>query len=97
MREYPCSLVRVIDGNTIEAIFDLGFNITIKQHIRLYGVANTEESKKILMDIVPKSFVGAVRIQQKNKASRVMGYISVETTNDKIDINELLVAQGHTI
>lgn len=97
MREYPCNLIRVIDGNTVEAFFDLGFNITIKQNIRLYGVANTEESKKLLMDIMPNAFVCAVRIQQKNKASRVMGHISVESTTDKININELLVAQGHAI
>jgi hypothetical protein len=28
-------IIRVIDGDTIEAIIDLGFNIHLKQNIRL--------------------------------------------------------------
>ena len=36
MYEYKCKLERVIDGNTIEAEIDLGFNVVVRQRIRLY-------------------------------------------------------------
>ena len=38
MYTYLCNTVRVIDGNTVDAIIDLGFNVTIRQRIKLYGV-----------------------------------------------------------
>lgn len=41
---YGATLLRVIDGDTIELMVDLGFNIHHKMRVRLYGV-NTPESR----------------------------------------------------
>ena len=38
MHTYKCQTIRVVDGNTVDAIIDLGFNVTISQRIKLYGV-----------------------------------------------------------
>ena len=38
MYEYKCKLTRVIDGNTIDAEIDLGFNVIVRQRIRLFGI-----------------------------------------------------------
>ena len=38
MYTYQCNIIRVIDGNTVDANIDLGFNVTIRQRIKLYGV-----------------------------------------------------------
>ena len=38
MYTYQCNTIRVIDGNTVDATIDLGFNVTIRQRIKLYGV-----------------------------------------------------------
>lgn len=38
MYEYRCTLVRVIDGDTIDADIDLGFGVRYKERIRLYGI-----------------------------------------------------------
>ena len=52
MYTYQCNIIRVIDGNTVDAIIDLGFNVTIRQRIKLYGVnvkevrSNNEEDRK---------------------------------------------------
>ena len=35
MYEYKCMTVRVVDGNTIDAEIDLGFNVLVKQRIKL--------------------------------------------------------------
>jgi len=38
MFEYNCVLDRVIDGDTVDATIDLGFDVTIHKRIRLYGI-----------------------------------------------------------
>ena len=44
MYTYEIKLDRVIDGDTIDAKIDLGFNISIKKRIRFMGI-NTPESR----------------------------------------------------
>jgi micrococcal nuclease len=39
---YKLSNIRVIDGDTIDADIDLGFHITVRQRIRLYGIDTPE-------------------------------------------------------
>ena len=39
MYEYKIKeLLKVVDGDTIDVLIDLGFNITIKQRVRLDGI-----------------------------------------------------------
>lgn len=35
-------LVKVVDGDTIDAVIDLGFNIFVEKRIRLYGIDTPE-------------------------------------------------------
>jgi micrococcal nuclease len=44
MYTYKIKLDRVIDGDTIDAEIDLGFNVSIKKRIRFAGI-NTPESR----------------------------------------------------
>jgi len=48
---YKAKLLRVIDGDTIDAMIDLGFNIWIKQRIRLFEI-NAPETRT--RDIIEK-------------------------------------------
>ena len=41
---YSAKLVRVVDGDTCDAMIDLGFNVWVKNRIRFYGV-DTWESR----------------------------------------------------
>lgn len=42
MFTYNCKILRVIDGDTVDIQIDLGFDISIKERVRLLGV-NTPE------------------------------------------------------
>ena len=43
MYEYNCTLVRVIDGDTVDVDIDLGFDTILKnQRIRLAGIDTPE-------------------------------------------------------
>ena len=45
MFEYKASLVKVVDGDTIDVDLDLGFGVWLKkQRVRFYGI-NTPESR----------------------------------------------------
>ena len=41
---YSCKLDRVVDGDTCDALIDLGFDTFVKKRIRFYGV-DTWESR----------------------------------------------------
>ena len=45
MYEYRCTVVKIIDGDTVDVDIDLGFGVWMKkQRIRLYGI-DTPESR----------------------------------------------------
>ena len=53
MFEYKLKVTRVVDGDTVDGLIDLGFNTFVKKRIRLYGInapetrtRDAEEKKK---------------------------------------------------
>ena len=44
MYEYSCTVDRGVDGDTIDVVLDLGFDIMFKSRVRLYGI-DTPESR----------------------------------------------------
>lgn len=98
MYEYPCQLIRVSDGNTIEANIDLGFGIKIEQKIRLFGVANTEEAKVVLSKILSRRFICRTVYNKRGKVGRVLGYVFVEDNDGNlISINDIMIDMGLAI
>jgi micrococcal nuclease len=49
MYEYACKVERVVDGDTIDVVLDLGFDILHKCRVRLYGI-DTPESRTRNLD-----------------------------------------------
>ena len=48
MYKYSAKLIRVIDGDTVDALIDLGFDVWVKKRIRLYGIDAPETRTKDL-------------------------------------------------
>ena len=44
MFEYPAQIYHIVDGDTVDAVLDLGFKVQTRQRIRLWGI-NTPESR----------------------------------------------------
>ena len=62
MFEYSCTIVKVIDGDTVDVDIDLGFGVWLKkQRIRLYGIDTPESRTRDLEEkkygLVAKAFV----------------------------------------
>ena len=105
---YSCKLERVVDGDTCDALIDLGFNTWAKRRIRFYGVDTWEcrtrdldEKKKGLAakaftkDLLENSDGGKFSIISHGvgKYGRVLGELFVK--GHEKSVNELLKENGH--
>ena len=105
---YSCKLVRVVDGDTCDAMIDLGFNVWVKNRIRFMGVdawesrtRNKEEkvkglaAKAYVKDLLENSDDGKFSIISHGvgKYGRVLGEIFVK--GHEQSVNELLKENGH--
>jgi micrococcal nuclease len=105
---YSAKLVRVVDGDTADAMIDLGFNTWVKKRIRFYGVdtwesrtRNLEEKKKGLAakayvkDLLENSDDGKFSVISYGlgKYGRVLGELFVK--GHDTSVNDLLKENGH--
>jgi micrococcal nuclease len=110
MYTYRVKLVRVIDGNTIDAEINLGFNVVMRQRIKLYGIAthgihtkDNEErergmaAKQRLTEILPKEFIVETILNKRGKVGRIMGILHIEEHDERININDAMVEEGHAV
>ena len=106
--EYSAKLIKVVDGDTCDALIDLGFDTWVQKRIRFYGVAtwesrtrNLEEKEKGLAakayvkDLLENSDEGkfAIRSHGVGKYGRVLGELFIKG-HDK-SVNDLLKENGH--
>jgi len=111
MYEYKARLIRVIDGDTIDADIDLGFGVWVRQRVKLYGI-NTPDSKSKdpevrdkgiasrnkLIEILPREFVVQTILNKRGKFGRVLGNLFVQVDeHHKQNINDTMVEEGVAI
>ena len=103
MYEYSCKVERVVDGDTVDVVLDLGFDILFKSRVRLYGIDTPESRTRDLDEKARGKMAGAylkeavdngtkVVIETKLKDSRgkygrVLGNVVV----DGVNINEAMI------
>lgn len=99
MYTYNLKLVRVKDGDTIEGIIDLGFNLSYTASIRLAETFAPElrtpegpRSKERLEQLLVGPLTVRTTLNHEfEKYGRVLGYI---TANNTVDVNKTLVTEG---
>jgi len=104
---YEASLIRVIDGDTVDAMLDLGFSTHRKVRIRFYGINTPEtrtrdaEEKKAgkkatarlveLLGANDNQFV--VRSHGVGKFGRCLGELFTEELGE-VSVNQTLIDEG---
>ena len=104
---YSAEVTRVVDGDTVDAFVDLGFDMHSKQRVRLFGINTPEcrtrnkEEKKAglaakarLVEMLRENknkCVIKTRLDKKGKFGRVLGILYV----NNCDLNTQLVKEGH--
>ena len=100
-------VTKVVDGDTIDVVIDLGFDIMYKSRVRLFGIDTPESrtrdkvekkygllAKQFLKDhLKGKIVIKTHKDNETGKFGRILGEIFV----DGININELMCKKGHAV
>ena len=98
-------ITRIIDGDTIDADIDLGFNLNISQRIRLKGL-NAAETKTLDLEEKNKGIQARLWLEKElsrqgewiiettkeDKYGRILG--TLHCTGDSITLNEKMLNEG---
>ena len=111
MYEYKAKLIKVVDGDTVDAMIDCGFSVFRKERIRLHGInapesrtRNKEEKKKglaakaRLKELIKEGkneFLVETSIDKKGKYGRWLAEVFIDANDTQINVNEWLVTEGH--
>ena len=110
MYEYNCEILRVVDGDTVDVSIDLGFDISYKSRVRLYGIDTPESrtrdkdekarglmSKEYLMNELSKGqVVIKTHKDKKGKFGRVLGEMYVGDRNvNMMMVDNYLAVEYH--
>ena len=107
MYEYSCTVERVVDGDTVDVVLNLGFDILYKCRVRLYGIDTPESRTRNLDEKARGKMAGAflkeaidngtkVVIQTKLKDSRgKFGRVLGDVVVDGININKSMIDHFH--
>jgi len=108
MYEYSCEVKRVVDGDTIDCVLDLGFSVFHKCRVRLYAIDTPESrtrnrdekargllAKQFLIDSIKDK---KVVLKSKLRDSRgKFGRVLAEVWVNGINVNEDMVKKGHAV
>jgi micrococcal nuclease len=105
MYEYSATLVKIVDGDTVDVLIDLGFNITKKERVRLLGIDTPEsatkdlaekklglEAKEYITQWFVKNTPFRLQTTKDDKYGRILG---VFTGLDGKTLNTRLVDEGY--
>jgi len=105
--EYNCKVKRVVDGDTVDVIIDLGFDIAYASRVRLYGIdtpeSRTRDKDEKARGLISKDFLkswldkGSVVIRTRKDKKGKFGRILGEMVVDDININELMIEEHHAV
>jgi micrococcal nuclease len=103
MFKYNAKVIRVVDGDTVDALVDLGFSTFKKVRIRMMGI-NAPESRTRDMEEKAKGLAAKIRLEELleeekfileshgvGKFGRCIGTLHV----DDVNVNKTLVEEGH--
>ena len=100
--KYRAEVVRVVDGDTVDATVDLGFNLKLSARFRLLGInapeKNTREGKESLARLAVLLPVGSSVVVQttKDKKEKFGRYLGTFLLNGK-SVNQQLVDEGFAV
>tara|TARA_R110002020_G_scaffold432528_1_gene642552 strand:- start:607 stop:948 length:342 start_codon:yes stop_codon:yes gene_type:complete len=109
MYEYKATVHRIIDGDTVDVTIDLGFEMTTKQRIRLYGI-NTPETRTRDLEEKKRGKASKARLLElintgdrqiilqtlkRGKYGRILGKLLHPETRE--NYNRTLLKEGHAV
>ena len=113
MYEYRCTVVKIIDGDTVDVDIDLGFGVWMKkQRIRLYGIDTPESRTRDLEEkkygLAAKAYLTGMLDDEagitlkthkdaEGKFGRILGELWRNTDFADKSINQYLIDKHHAV
>ena len=109
MFEYNASVLKVVDGDTIDVLVDVGFSIHKKIRVRLYGIdapeSRTRDLEEKKLGLAAKARLIEILNQNDNKIilnshgigkyGRCLGELFIK--DEEQSINTQLILEGHGV
>ena len=106
MHEYQANLIKIVDGDTLDADIDLGFSVWVRKRVRLVNIdtweSRTRDKEEKKRGLAAKARLKELIKENKNqfilishglgKFGRVLGEILLD---DDRNVNDILIEEGH--
>tara|TARA_A100001388_G_scaffold267756_1_gene242183 strand:- start:33 stop:479 length:447 start_codon:yes stop_codon:yes gene_type:complete len=102
-------VIKVVDGDTIDVILDMGFDIMYKQRVRLFGIDTPESrtrdleekkygllSKKFLQEHLKSASRIAIKTYKGDETGK-FGRILGDVWCDGVSVNKLMCKKGYAV
>ena len=113
MYTYKIEVIKVIDGDTIDAKIDLGFDVAVKKRIRFMGI-NTPEARTRDLEEKARGLAAKARVKELlseadeiqlishgvGKFGRCLGELNLcnsEGGLTLVNLNKKLIEEGHAV
>jgi micrococcal nuclease len=106
---YVRKVENVVDGDTIDVLIDLGFDIMFKSRVRLAGIDSPEsrtrdlkekalglESKEYLKKTLKDAksiIIKTEKINSSEKYGRILGWLYIN--GDTVSVNDMMINDGY--
>ena len=90
MFEYTINITRVIDGDTVDGEIDLGFDVSVKKRIRLFGI-NTPESRTRDKEEKKRGLAAKYRLEELVEQAETVRLLSHGTGKYGRVLGELMI------
>lgn len=111
MYQYSAAVDRVVDGDTLDLIVDLGFKVKLQERFRLasidapesYGTRASEAGRAsclFLAGILPEGSPVRIRTQKTGKFNRWVAEVWVVNPDGETSIksvNQTMIDEGHAV
>ena len=113
MYEYKCKVKRVVDGDTMDVILDLGFDILHSVRVRLAGI-DTPESRTRDLDEKARGKLSKAYLKESIKGKKIVLKTKIKDSRGKFgrviaevwaefeegsmrNVNELMIKECHAV
>tara|TARA_R110001606_G_C15340113_1_gene646480 strand:- start:565 stop:960 length:396 start_codon:yes stop_codon:yes gene_type:complete len=99
-------IIRVVDGDTVDVLIDLGFGIAKKERVRIAGIDAPEtrtkdskeksfgiESKTWLTDCLETVKLLTIKTEKEGKYGRILGWLYIDDSD--ASVNEIMINEGY--
>ena len=109
MFDYKCKVKKIVDGDTLDAYIDLGFDVWTTKRIRFMGIDTPESRTRDLTErrygkgakhrlvemLEGNGNIFTVRSHGIGKFGRVLGELFIEEF--ECSVNEQMITEGHAV